>query len=172
MHRLGSRPTLVALMTVVLCVGLFGTQKSTPTDPPKDAFVGKWRLNVEKSLLPPERETITIEPQGTDYKISCDVAYGNGTELSFWTVTDMKGTVSKVTQSNGKPMGEEWRVTREAADAFIVDSRPFHTVVRYTVSQEGQTMTRREVSSDLIASKTEKGTVKKVVHILVFDKVQ
>ena len=172
MHRLQSRRTFLALIAVILCVSLFGQQKSTPPDPPKDAFAGKWRLNVEKSVLPPERETISIEPQGADYKISCDVAYGNGTELSFWTVTDMKGTVSKVTQSNGKPMNEEWRVTREAADAFVVDSRPFHTVVRYTVSHEGQTLTRQEVSSDIIGGKMEKGTLKKAVHILVFDKVR
>jgi hypothetical protein len=172
LHRLNSRLTSLALVTVVLCVSVFCQQKSAPADPPKDAFVGKWRLNVEKSSLPPERETITIEPQGIDYKISCDVAYGNGTELSFWTVTDMKGTVSKVTQSNGKPMNEEWRVTREAADAFVVDSRPFHTVVRYTVSAEGQTLTKREVSSDIIGGKIEKGTFKRIVHILVFDKVR
>ena len=172
MHRLNSRLALLALITVVLFVSVFGQQKSTPTEPPKDVFVGKWKLNVERSSLPPERETITIEPQGADYKISCDVAYGNGTELSFWTVTDMKGTVSKLTQSNGKPMANEWRVTREAADAFVVDSRPFHTVVRYTVSGEGQTLTKREVSSDIISGKTEKGTFKRTVQILVFDKVR
>lgn len=163
---------LLALITVVLGVTVLGQQKTPPADPPKNAFVGKWRLNVEKSVSPPERETITIEPQGADFKISCDVAYDNGSELSFWTVTDMKGTVSKVTQSNGKPMNEEWRVTREAADAFVVDSRPFQTVVRYTVSQEGQTLTRRDVSSDIIGGKMEKGAFKKIVHVLVFDKVR
>src|SRR5260370_31390411 len=168
MQRLSSRLTSLALITVVLCVSVIGQQKSALTDPPKDAFVGRWKLNVGSSTLPPERATITIEPQGTDCKISYEVAYGNGTELSFWTVTDMKGTVSKVTQSNGKPMNEEWRVTREATDAFVVDSRPFRTVVRYTVSVEGQTLTKREVSSDLI----EKGAFKRTVHILVFDKVR
>jgi hypothetical protein len=171
-QRLNSRLTSFGLITVVLCAWAFGQQKPASTAPPKEAFVGKWNLNVEKSTLPPERETIVIEPQGTDYKISCDVAYGNGTELSFWTVTDMNGSASKVTQSNGKPMNEEWRVTREGADAFVVDSRPFRTVVRYTVSADGQTLTKREVSSDIIGVKAEKRTSKRIVHILVFDKVR
>src|SRR5215471_3793989 len=147
MERLNLQTSVFAFLTV-LCVSVLGQQKPTTGDAATDAFAGKWKLNVEKSSMPPERETITIQRQGSNYRIDCDIAYGNGTELNFWAVTDMNGTASKVTQANGKSMNEEWRVTREGADAFVVDSRPFHTVVRYKVSPDGQTLTKREVSSD------------------------
>ena len=171
MQLLNSRRGAFALI-LVLSVSVLGQQKSASTDASTDAFIGKWRLNVDKSSLPPERETLAIENQASGYRIHVDVAYANGTELKFWTVTDMKGTPSKLTQEDGKPMNEEWRVIREEADAFVVDSRPFRRVVRYKVSPDGQTLTIREVSSTIVGGKTENGVFKPAVQLLILDRVQ
>ena len=166
MNGSGSRLILCVLLAFLLSLSLLGQQNAST-----DNFIGKWKLNVDKSKLPPERETITIELQGSQCKISDDVAYDNGTELNFWTLTDMKGTVSKLTQSNGKPMNEEWRVTREDANNFVIDSRPFRNVSRYTVGADGHTLTKRPISSELVVAKVNKnGTPEKVVQILVFDR--
>jgi hypothetical protein len=164
-----SRLAVVTLISA-LSLSALGQQKSTSSDAVKDAFIGKWKLNVEKSSLPPEQEMIEIESQGPGYKISCDVTYN--TELTFWVVTDMQGTPAKLTQQDGKPMNEEWRVTREGLDAFVVDSRPFRKVVRYKVSSDGKTLTMRELSSAIVGGKIENGMIKAVTRILVFDKIQ
>jgi hypothetical protein len=169
MHLLNSRLAVFALISA-LSVSVSGQQKSTSNNDSKDAFVGKWRLNVEKSSLPPEQEMIAIENQENGYKISLDVTYN--TEDKFWTVTDMKGTPSKLTQEDGKPMNEEWRVTREGPEAFVVDSRPFRRVVRYKVSPDGQFLTMREVSSEIVGGKRENGVLKPARPILVFEKIQ
>lgn len=169
MKPLNSRLVVFTLISV-LSVSASGQRKSSSGNASGDGFIGKWKLNVEKSSAPPEQEMIAIENQGSGYKISCDVTYN--AELKFWTITDMKGTPSKVTQENGSPMNEEWQVTREGSDAFVVESRPFRRVVRYTVSPDGQTLTMREISSAIHGGKMENGVVKPVSQILVFDKTQ
>src|SRR4051812_10794408 len=153
MQRLITPLASFGLITIISCIVAFGVQQSTSTDRAKDLFVGKWKLNIEKSTLPPAGETVTIERQAEGYKISIDLAHDNGTHLKSWSVTDMKGTVSKVTQADGTPMNEEWRVTREGSDSFVVESSPFRSVVRYAVGAEGQTLTKKEISSDIIGAK-------------------
>jgi len=69
-------------------------------------------------------------------------------------------------------MNEEWRDTREGPDAFLVDTRPFRRVVRYSVSPDGQTLTIREVSSAMHGGNAENGILKSVVPVLVFDMVR
>jgi hypothetical protein len=118
-----------------------------PASPPaSNPFVGTWVLNREKG--PPsgiERESITIEPQGSDLKLTYDRLGENGTELQWWFVTDMKGGNVKPMQVNGLPMGGESRFTLLDPHTFVEDSmirsdgRALMSA-RYKVSADGQTM--------------------------------
>ena len=166
------RQTTLTLVAIILTLSALGQQRPSSSTPTQDRFVGAWKLNLDKSSMPPASKTISIEHQGNAYRIRCHVRYDNGTELDSWSLTDMKGEMSKVGQSDGKPMNEEWRVTRESPDSFVIDSRPFRTVVRYTVSSDGQTLTARKVSSAMAGGKIENGVLKSPVEILVFDKAQ
>jgi hypothetical protein len=104
-----------------------------------DRFVGAWKLNTDKTTHSGiQGETITIELQGNNFKFTYDWMAENGTELHWWYVTDMKGSVVKPIQVNGQPMSGESRITRLASGAFKVESAILKD--EYKVSADGKTM--------------------------------
>jgi len=152
MHSLGSRSTVTLAVVVTFCVCLLGQQRSTTNRPPRDNFIGVWKLNLEKSAVVPQYQTITIESRGSRYKISCKFAHDLGDDpgQSYWTITNMRGVPSNLMQPDGThaPLNEKWRVTRESASTFVVESIRFGNVSRFTVSPDGQTLTRQEMRKD------------------------
>ncbi|HEY0797436.1 MAG TPA: hypothetical protein VGD64_16805 [Acidisarcina sp.] len=128
-------------------------QTSAPhTVLPNDQFLGSWKLNVQRSPHGPDREEISIQLEGANLKIADHSVLGNGTETDFWLITDPGGGFVRLTLKDGKPMNEEWRVTREGASSFIVDSRPFASQVRYEVSADGKTMSARRITSSIMGN--------------------
>ena len=117
-----------------------------------DLFIGRWNLDIDKSSPGPTGGAITIEPEGKKYKITLKVSYPGKFGGTSWTVSDMKGWGSPVTRDFNQAIEEEWHVRREAADSFIITA-VFRAAGaggqiewRYTVSPDGQTLTRRVVS--------------------------
>jgi hypothetical protein len=149
---LGSRSTITLAVLATFCICLLGQQKSRTSQPPRDRFIGVWKLNPEKSSLAPQNQTIVIESRGSRYRISWKFAHdlGNDRGLNYWTVTDMKGTPSSLIQRDGShaPLNEKWRVTRESDSMFVVESIPFGKVIFFTISPDGQTLTRQERGND------------------------
>jgi hypothetical protein len=151
--------------------------QASPSQAHVDRFIGKWKLNLDKSKsVSSDSELMTIEPEGDKSKITYNYVYGSpDAGLKFWTITDMKGTAFPLTQTSGKPMNERWSVTRDGADAFIVDSLPFPKRVRYEISADGETMTSREIISaktGIVGGRMDKGVVRAVTPIRVFDRVR
>jgi hypothetical protein len=176
--RLGWYLSLFTL-GVTLCLVAQGQKQPLPHSSvpvPADRFVGSWKLNVAKSSAPPDSESITIESQGSDFKLTYDIVYGNGYESKHWTVTDMRGAIVKLTQADGKAMSDQWRVTRDGPDVFVVDKLgPFGGGQdRYEVSADGKTMTIRTIpgKTGLVGGKLENGVLISAPPVLVFDRVQ
>jgi hypothetical protein len=156
------------LLCAALPLGAF-QQDGSPASQPlshADEFIGTWKFNVHKSSSSgTEREVITIETQGNDYKFIYDWLAKNGTELNWWFVTDMKGTCVKDTQVNGRPMSSQSCMTR-------VDSRTFlnETPILkddYKVSRDGQELDLHRV---FLFPHNLHGKVPREVD-LVFDRV-
>jgi hypothetical protein len=158
-----------ALITLSLSSGV--SHQDRPESPQAsdlqvvDHFVGTWKLNVDKSSQPAhESELIKIEPRDGDYKFTYDEVFGNGTNLHWWFVTAMKGGAVKPTQTNGRPMSGESRITRHDSNSFVVESAVFKD--EYNVSSDGTTLTdHRTLLMDPAPHKLPKKT------LLVFDRV-
>ena len=88
-----------------------------------DPFIGTWRLNTDKSSRSGiEKESITIESWGNEFKFLVDSLGENGAHLHYWFVTDMKGGAAKHTQVDGRPMSSESCITRLDSNRFVNDT--------------------------------------------------
>jgi hypothetical protein len=130
-----------SLFCAALPLGAFQENRSSPPHPSApsaaDEFTGAWKLNTNKSSRSGiEREVITIEIQGNDYKFLYDWLAENGTELNWWFVTDMKGACVKNTQVNGRPMSGKSCITRIDSRTFVDDTAILKD--EYRVSSDGQ----------------------------------
>jgi hypothetical protein len=160
-------------LCLLFCFIASAQKEASPNaTPATDRFIGTWKLNVDKSSAAPESEILTIEPEGSKFKFACQTSYGNGTTLKYWVITDMNGGYLKLTQFDGRPMNEEWSITRKSRDAFTVDSRPPGSQVSYEVSADGQTMTARTISSAIVGGRVQNGVITRVTPTLVFDRVR
>lgn len=163
---MGKLAFLVSLVAV-LCVGALARQSSSGGTPTV-TFLGKWKLNVDKSSPGPTAGTITIEPEGKKYRITLEVAYPGGLGGTAWTVTDMTGWGSPVTRNFSQPLAEEWHVKREGVDSFTLISvfrvagAGGRTEWRYTLSSDRKTLTRRVISGGASSQRNQ---------VLVFDQV-
>ena len=168
MGRFGSQFAVFAVLTV-LYIAAFAQQNPPAGGTATDAFRGRWKLNVNKSSQGPTAEMITIEPEGKRYRITREAVYRDGSESSVWTVTDMKGWASTIIRKDGAvgATQEEWRVKRDGVDSFAVvavfQGGAARIERRYTVSPDGQTLTRRIISG---------GPARFRSQVLVFDKVR
>jgi|SRR5579859_2154435 len=156
---------LVAVLAVLSLSTL--AQQNPSASTPMDAFLGKWKLSVDKSSQGPTGGAISIEPAGKKYRITVEIAYPDGFGGTSWTVTDMKGWASPVTRNFNRLIAEDWHVKRETAESFTITS-VFHvtgaggsTEWRYAVSPDGKTLTRRVVSG---------GPSSRRNQVLVFEK--
>ena len=147
------KPTLLVSLVAMLCINALAQQNpsgSTATD----SFIGKWKLNVDRSSTQIAAGTITIEPVGKKYRITLDFANTAWFGGAVWTVTDMKGWASPVTRNSNHPIGEEWHVKREGVDSFTIISvfrvpgAGGRVEYRYTVGPDGKTLTRRVISEE------------------------
>jgi hypothetical protein len=113
-----------------------------------DPIIGFWKLNIEKSINPiAESELITITRQEEQFKIVVQAMQSNKYNPHYEVVTDMKGSTSKLVQADGRPMSDEWRVTRNQPNAFVVESLgPLGGKKEYAVSADGN---RAESSASL-----------------------
>ncbi len=102
---------------------------ASPADAPTSvSFLGKWKLNVDKSPgIGIKSELITIESDGKNFKITYDRVFENGTTFGCSMVTRMKGDVVRPIETNGEPMKVEFRVTRKAPGAFVLNRRRVFT---------------------------------------------
>jgi hypothetical protein len=156
----------VLLIFAVLCIHAFPQQNPAGAGAPTDAFRGRWKLNIEKSSPGYTAGMITIEPEGKRYRITKELAYRGDSSRPVWSVTDMKGGASTVTQKFGDSADEEWRIKRDGVDSFVLVA-VFHGGAarvewRYTVSPDRQTLTRRIIAAEPRIDLTP---------VLVFDKL-
>jgi hypothetical protein len=97
-----------------------------------DAFVGTWKLNVEKSKFspgpPPKSETVTIEPGG---KASVQEVTSDGKEIS-WGFTASGDTPATITGMD---------------NSTVVEKRVGDRIVEHTWNMGGSTMTGKGVIS-------------------------
>lgn len=124
-------------------------QSATPAQatPLADPIVGAWKLDIDKSTNPTaEAEILTIVPQGNEFKLTFMATHSNGYNPHYEVVTDMKGTISKPTDS-GKPMNDAWRFSRNEPSVFVEEGvGPFGGWKKeYAVSADGKTLTVHEL---------------------------
>jgi hypothetical protein len=156
---------LVSLLAM-LCISTLAQQNASSIAA-KDLFLGKWKLNVDKSSPGPAAETITIEPDGKKYRITLEISHPDGFKHTAWTVSDMKGWSSPVERNPVLLPATEWHVKREAADSFTIVAVPDvagsgRAESRYTVGPDRKTLTKRVISG---------GAPDHRHQILVFEKV-
>ena len=143
-----------------------------------DPIVGAWELNVEKSTNPnAESELITITRQGNEFQIILQATQSNKYNPHYQVMTDMKGTTSKLVQADGKPTSDEWRITRNQPNSFVVESvGPFAGGKKeYAVSADGKTLTVHELRGSptkIIGGKMDSnGVIHRFEQVLVFEKI-
>jgi hypothetical protein len=153
-----------------------------PTTPPQatqtaaDPIVGAWKLDIDKSTNPTaEAEILTIVPQGDEFKLTFMARQSNGYNPHYEVVTDMKGTISKPTDS-GKPMNDAWRFSRNEPYVFVEEGvGPFGGWKKeYAVSADGKTLTVHELpgnSKIIVGKRDSNGVIHPVQHVLVFEKI-
>jgi hypothetical protein len=164
-----------------------GQSSASPAPPPApNRFMGVWKFNAEKSSAGTKTMVVTIEREGKDYKITSDTESERGYKYYYSASTSMKGEIVKTLDSDGKPkltgydkngqsMFQEWRVTVESSDSFLIDwLGSFWKQERYEVSADGQTMTIKDVpgQSAIIGGKIDSnGHLTVARHVKVLDKV-
>jgi hypothetical protein len=142
-----------------------------------DPILGWWKLNVEKSTNPiAESELIFIAEQGNQFQIVFQAMQSNKYNPHYQITTDMKGTTAKPVQVDGRPMNDEWRVTRNTPNAFVVEGVGSSGGWRneYAVSANGKRLTVRELpgTSRIVAGKIDaNGVMHPIQHVLVFEKI-
>jgi hypothetical protein len=143
-----------------------------------DPIVGAWKLNVEKSTNPTaESELVTITRQGNEFQIIFQAMQSNKYNPHYQVMTDMKGRTSKLVQADGKPMSDEWRITRNQPNSFMVESVGLFGGGKkeYAVSADGKTLTVHEVPGSaprVIGGKVDSnGVIHRFEQVLVFDRI-
>lgn len=168
------------LLLTAFCRAGYAQQPTTlpqATQPATDPIVGAWKLNIEKSTNPTaESEILTIVPHENQFQVIFQATQSNGYNPHYQLITDMKGATTKLVQTDGKPMNDEWRVTRSEPNAFVVESvGPFGGWKKeYKVSADGQTLTVHELSGNprMILGKTDSRGVFHPFHqLLVFQRI-
>lgn len=169
-----------SLMLFVVLLGAVLSGESTPqqvsVQPDADPILGAWKLDVDKSTNPTaEAEILTITPQGDEFKLTFVATQSNRYNPHYEVVTDMKGAISKPTDS-GKPMNDAWRFARNEPNVFVQESLgPFGGWKKeYAVSADGKTLTVHELpgNSRIITGRIDsKGVIHPVQHVLVFEKI-
>jgi hypothetical protein len=167
--------SLLLLLGVSICAG----QQSAPPQPPNSSdelLLGQWKFNEDKSTRRGiESKSIIIERQGAAFKLTIENLSENGTHSFYSATTNLKGETVKTFTKDGKPTPQEWRVTREGANAFILNwSGPFPMDEKYEVDKDGKTITIRDVTRNpvIIGGKIDSnGKLVRVDLIEVFDKL-
>jgi len=143
-----------------------------------DPIIGWWKLNVEKSTNPTaESELISITAQGNQFQIIFQAMQSNKYNPHYQLTTDMKGATSRLVQADGKPMNDEWRVTRNQPNAFVVESvGPFGGWKKeYAVSADGQILAVHDLPDSapriIVGSRDSNGVIHPIQHVLVFEKI-
>jgi len=129
---------------------------------------------------------VTVERKGGDYSLTLDSESDAGHKFYYSAITSMKGEIVKALDrdgkpkmtgydANGQPVVQEWRITLESPDAFLIDwLGQLPKQERYELSSDGRTMTISDVpgKSGIIAGKIESsGRFAITKHIRVLDKV-
>jgi hypothetical protein len=143
----------IALSAILssLPVLVLGQQPSASATPdPIGRFLGTWELHMDSRPRVPERESLTLEQTDGGLKITHLVAFDNGTLLHYWGVMDPNGSFVRMSETNGKPMNEEWRIVSVDKDALVIETRPFGGRKRYQLSADGQMMTRHILTATVM----------------------
>jgi len=179
MKRLTVRSIVSCLL---LLIGYFpvGFAKRSTTPPqasqPADPVVGAWKLDVGKSTNPTaEAEILTIASQGDEFKLTFIATQSNGYNPHYEVVTDMKGMISKPTDS-GKPMNDAWRFSRNEPNVFVEEGVGAFGGWKkeFVVSADGRSLTIHELpgnSKVIVGRKDSNGVIHPVQHVLVFEKI-
>ena len=170
--------TCLLVLSVYLPVGYAQQSTALPqaTRPAADPIVGAWKLDIDKSTNPTaEAEILTIVPQGDEFKLTFMATQSNGYNPHYEVVTDMKGTISKPTDS-GKPMNDAWRFSRNEPSVFVQEGvGPFGVWKKeYAISADGKTLTIHDFpgNSKIIVGRADsKGVIHPVQRVLVFERI-
>ncbi len=145
---------------VLIAAAIFGIATTTctaaqtaPSAAPIDRFLGTWKLTTQKAPGVPEHESIKIERVKDGIKFTHDISFESDTELNYWGVMNSKGAFVTMTQTNGKPMNEQWRITHIDKDTLVIEERPILGKKEYKLSTDGQTMTERRTYSASLMNK-------------------
>lgn len=180
MERLTVRSLVTCLLLLSAYFPIGCAQRSITrtraTRPAADPIVGAWKLDIDKSINPTaEAEILTIVPQGDEFKLTFMATQSNGYNPHYEVVTDMKGTISKPTDS-GKPMNDAWRFSRNESNVFVEESvGPFGGWKKeYAVGADGNTLTVRELPGHpkiVVGKRDSKGVIHPVQQVLVFERI-
>ncbi len=165
------------LMSAVFVTAGLASQPRVPASPAADLFVGKWKLNTDKSTNPPESEVITITSQGSGFVLDFDEKQDNGYNPKYSISAEMKGTAVKQVFVDGSKTNDKWRVTRQGPKKFEMELiTPLGGWKdEYEVSNDGTTMTmhRFETPGGIVAGKVDdSGAMHRFEQIFVFDKMK
>lgn len=144
--------------------------------PVADPILGAWKLDVGRSTNPTaEAQVLTIVPQGDEFKLTFMETQSNGYNPHYEVVTDMKGAVSKPTDS-GKPMNDAWRFSRSEPNVFVQEGVGAFGGWKkeYAVSADGKTLMVHDLPGDskiVVGFKDSSGVIHPVQHVLVFERI-
>lgn len=153
------------------------TNSSEPETVTSDPIVGSWKLDINKSTNPTvESELLTITREGLKFQLMFQATQSNGYNPQYQTVTDMNGTISSLVQTDGKPMSDEWRITRNQPNAFVVESvgRFGGSKQEYAVSSDGKTLTVHDLPGSpriMVGVRDSDGTPHPIQQVLVFARI-
>jgi hypothetical protein len=155
-------PVKYLFLALVLCL-LHACRNDKAINDPANHFVGKWKLNADKSPQPKvgsfylgsywhAPNLLTIEHQGRDFKfiLGCEDCKDDEGQ---WFITDMKGHAAAVhipkakLPANSRIFDPEVYATRINSYAFVESTSISHS--EFQVSADGNTMTvHRDIFAD------------------------
>jgi hypothetical protein len=154
----------LAIITLIPQLGSRPQEKSptsTQIDPPQptDRFMGKWKLNLDKSWhTGMVSDRIKLEFQEGYVRFTRDSLNGNSFKDHYTFTTDMKGGLSKEAEQSGRTLTTGWsRVTRLDSSQFREES-PL-AIDEYRVSSDGRSM---ENKRSIIAKGLPSGVPKRM----------
>jgi hypothetical protein len=144
LRRMAIRAALgLAFITLVPQLGSRPQEKSptaTQIDPPQptDRFMGKWKLNLDKSWhTGMVSDRIKLEYQEGYVRFTRDSLNGNAFKDHYTFTTDMRGGLSKEAEQNGRTLTTGWpRVIRLDSSRFREES-PL-AIDEYRVNSNGR----------------------------------
>jgi hypothetical protein len=151
------------LTSCLIAITLLATSAAASTDP----FIGKWKLNVQRSNYPtgtrPKRMIIEMTPAGRGVRYRSDTAYANGATAQAQYIADYDGKQAAVMGGRGflLPVSLK-RIDPHTVVASYARGMQLVASSRRVVASDGRTMT--------ITTKSKTSSGKSVTTVGIYER--